>query len=148
MEEAIQFSVGQTAPSLTCSIMEKPHTGFDECPRILLSCFRAGNSVSVYLSVNHESIRVIPFIHTRNKMSMSRLPLSTKSWSNCRAKFGDSLLKCSSAHPKIAPWRNISASKYRTEGENRNILLPTIRIKYFVVNLYNLGQQKGNELGL
>ena len=37
---------------------------------------------------------------------------------------------------------------YRTEGQNRNILLPTIRIKYFVVNLYNLGQQKGNELGL
>ena len=32
--------------SLTCSIMEKPHTGLDECPRILLSCFRARNSVS------------------------------------------------------------------------------------------------------
>ena len=30
--------------SLTCSIMEKPHTGLDECPRILLSCFRAWNS--------------------------------------------------------------------------------------------------------
>ena len=24
--------------------MEKPHTGLDECPRILLSCFRARNS--------------------------------------------------------------------------------------------------------
>ena len=24
--------------------MEKPHTGLDECPRILLSGFRAGNS--------------------------------------------------------------------------------------------------------
>ena len=30
--------------SLTCSIIEKPHTGLDECPRILLSCFRARNS--------------------------------------------------------------------------------------------------------
>ena len=29
---------------LTCSIMEKPHTGLDDCPRILLSCFRARNS--------------------------------------------------------------------------------------------------------
>ena len=36
--------MGQTAQSLTCSIMEKPHTGLDECPRILLSCFRARNS--------------------------------------------------------------------------------------------------------
>ena len=38
------FSTGQTAQSLTCSFMEKPHTGLDECPRILLSCFRARNS--------------------------------------------------------------------------------------------------------
>ena len=30
--------------SLACSIMEKVFTGFDECPRILLSCFRARNS--------------------------------------------------------------------------------------------------------
>ena len=43
-EESSQFSMGQTAQSLTCSIMEKPHTGLDECPRILLSCFRARNS--------------------------------------------------------------------------------------------------------
>ena len=39
-----QFSIGQTAQSLTCSTMEKPHTGLDDCPRILLSCFRARNS--------------------------------------------------------------------------------------------------------
>ena len=43
-EEPSQFSMGQTAQSLTCSIMEKPHTGLGECPRILLSCFRARNS--------------------------------------------------------------------------------------------------------
>ena len=36
--------MGHTAQSLTCSIREKPHTGLDECPRILLSCFRARNS--------------------------------------------------------------------------------------------------------
>ena len=43
-EEPSKFSLGQTAQSLTCSIMEKPHTGLDECQRILLSCFRARNS--------------------------------------------------------------------------------------------------------
>ena len=45
-EEPSQFSLGQTAHSLTYFIMEKPHTGLDECPRILLSCFRARNSVA------------------------------------------------------------------------------------------------------
>ena len=40
MEEPSQFSVGQIAQSLTCSIMEKPHTGLDDCLRMLLSCFR------------------------------------------------------------------------------------------------------------
>ena len=39
-----QFSVGKTAQSLTSSVIEKPHTGFDECQIILLSCFRARNS--------------------------------------------------------------------------------------------------------
>ena len=45
-EEPSQFSMGQTTQSLTCSIMEKPHTGLGECPSILLSCFRARNSAS------------------------------------------------------------------------------------------------------
>ena len=40
MEEPSQFSVGQTAQSLTCSIMEKPHTGLDDCLRMLQECFR------------------------------------------------------------------------------------------------------------
>ena len=43
-EESSQFSMGQTAQTLTCSILGKPHTGLDECSRILLSCFRARNS--------------------------------------------------------------------------------------------------------
>ena len=30
MEEPSKFSVGQTAQSLTCSIMEKPHTALDD----------------------------------------------------------------------------------------------------------------------
>ena len=40
MKVPSQFSVGQTAQSLTCSIMEKPYTGLDECLNMLLSCFR------------------------------------------------------------------------------------------------------------
>ena len=37
---------GRTKPaqSPTCSFMEKPHTGLDILPRILLLCFRARNS--------------------------------------------------------------------------------------------------------
>ena len=31
LEEPSLFSVGRTAQSLTCFIMEKPHTGLDEC---------------------------------------------------------------------------------------------------------------------
>ena len=31
MEETSQFSVGQSSQSLTSSIMEKPHTGLDDC---------------------------------------------------------------------------------------------------------------------
>ena len=40
MEGASQFSVGQTAQSLTCSIMEKPLTGLDDCLIVLQACFR------------------------------------------------------------------------------------------------------------
>ena len=40
MEEPSQFAVGQTSQSLTCSIMEKPHTGLDDCKRVLQECFR------------------------------------------------------------------------------------------------------------
>ena len=43
-DEPSQFSMGQTESIVTCSIMEKPHTGLHECLRILLSCFRARNS--------------------------------------------------------------------------------------------------------
>ena len=45
-EEPSQFSMGQTAQGLTCSIMEKPLTWLEESLRILLSCFRARNSAS------------------------------------------------------------------------------------------------------
>ena len=40
MEEPIQFSVGQTAQSLTSSIMDISHTGSDDCLRILQACLR------------------------------------------------------------------------------------------------------------
>ena len=39
-EEPHQFSMGQTAPNLACSFMEKPLTGLDDCLNMLLSCFR------------------------------------------------------------------------------------------------------------
>ena len=42
-EEPSQLSVGQTAQSPTCSIMEKPQ--LDDCLKILLLCFRARTSV-------------------------------------------------------------------------------------------------------
>ena len=41
IEEPSQFSVGQTTQSITCSILEIPHTGLDYClDMLLLSCFR------------------------------------------------------------------------------------------------------------
>ena len=40
MEEPSQFSVGQAAQSLICSIMEKPQSGLDDCLRVLQACFR------------------------------------------------------------------------------------------------------------
>ena len=40
-EEPSQFSMGQTAQNITCSIMEKPHKGLDDClMRVLQECFR------------------------------------------------------------------------------------------------------------
>ena len=45
MEEPIRSPVGQTAQSLTCSNMEKPHAGLEDCLNMLLSCFRTRMSV-------------------------------------------------------------------------------------------------------
>ena len=45
MEEPSQFSK-QHINSLTCSIMEKPHTELDDCLNMLLSCFRKRMSVN------------------------------------------------------------------------------------------------------
>ena len=38
MEEPSKFSVGQTAQSLTCAIMEKSLAGLDDCLNMLLPC--------------------------------------------------------------------------------------------------------------
>ena len=46
MEEPSQFSVGQTAQCQTCSIMEKPGTGLDDCLNMLMACFRKGMSAA------------------------------------------------------------------------------------------------------
>ena len=48
--------------SITGFIMEKPHTGLDECPRILLSCFRARNSAD-RVSFFRPSVRPTPKSH-------------------------------------------------------------------------------------
>ena len=40
MDEQCQFPVAQIAPSLTCSILGKPHSGLVESLRILPRCFR------------------------------------------------------------------------------------------------------------
>ena len=58
-EEPSQFSMGQTAQSLTCYIMEKPRTGLDECPRILHSCFRVRNSAHVINPAFHDDLRIL-----------------------------------------------------------------------------------------
>ena len=56
MEAPGKFSVGQTAESLTCSILEKPHTGLDDCLRMLQACFRKRMSGCGY-SVKIQSVK-------------------------------------------------------------------------------------------
>ena len=54
MEGPSLFSVGQTAQSLTCSIMEKPHAGLDDCLRMLQACFR--KRISVHRDLKPDNI--------------------------------------------------------------------------------------------
>ena len=58
LEDPSQFSVGQTVQNRTCSIMEKPHTGLDDCLRVLLSCFRARNSAA-FLGLARHVFRIL-----------------------------------------------------------------------------------------
>ena len=60
MEEPSQFSVGQTAHILTCSIMEKPLTGLDDCLNMLLSCFRKGMSDFYPTQCVHDATASLP----------------------------------------------------------------------------------------
>ena len=39
MEEPSKFSMGETAQILICSLMEKRHTGSEDCLNMLLACF-------------------------------------------------------------------------------------------------------------
>ena len=81
-EEPSQFSMGQTAKSLTCSIMEKPLTGLDECLRILLLCFRAGNTDMALLTCGLGATWSCPRPATsRNRSSCRRTPTwNQKHW--------------------------------------------------------------------
>ena len=49
--------MGQTAQSLTCSIMEKPHTRLDDCLNMLKSCFRKRISVLQAMAAMSEESR-------------------------------------------------------------------------------------------
>ena len=63
MEEPSQFSVGQTAQNLTCAIMEKPHTGLDDCLNMLLSCFRKRLSVQEGVAQGNDGDPLNPRLH-------------------------------------------------------------------------------------
>ena len=58
MEEPSQFSLAQTTQSLTCSIMERPHSGLDYCLKMLLACFRKRMSDLDYLSADADFLAV------------------------------------------------------------------------------------------
>ena len=70
MEEPSQFSVGQTAQSLTSSIIEKPHTGLDDCLRMLQACFRKKMSVQGG-SLFHAAIPSQGYDETNERSSLS-----------------------------------------------------------------------------
>ena len=64
-EDPRQFSMGQTAQSLTCSIMGKPLAGLDDCLDMLLSCFRkrmSGLDVLVQAVPGPEGLRAELFL--------------------------------------------------------------------------------------
>ena len=46
--------MGQKVQSLTCSIIEKPHTGLDDCLRMLQACFRRRMSLLHAVAVLRE----------------------------------------------------------------------------------------------
>ena len=64
MEEPSQFSVGQTPQSLTCSIMEEPHTVLDDCENA--ACFRnlekAGRIEAQKIQLNSPTFQVDLFL--------------------------------------------------------------------------------------
>ena len=65
MEEPSQFSMGQTAQSLACSIVEKPHAGLDDCLRMLQACFTKRMSAhNKEQDVLQESIISLPIFHS------------------------------------------------------------------------------------
>ena len=49
--------VGETAHNQTCSIIDNTHTGFDDCLRILLSCFRTSDKRLKESAINRENIQ-------------------------------------------------------------------------------------------
>ena len=68
------LSMGERSQILTSSIMEKPQTGLDECPRILLSCFRARNSELVGMVDMPRKVsgnaRILEYLYGRSGSTM------------------------------------------------------------------------------
>ena len=112
MEEPSQFSEGQTAQSLTCSIMDKQHTGLDDCQRKLLPCFSERMSVvnclRVWLCWVREWIEGGGAILSR---SFAVLPTNCKSHSPNRALLA----------PHTEKMRGASAASQEEEGDSRNL---------------------------
>ena len=74
-KERSQFSVGQTAQTLTCSVMEKPHTVF---LRILLKCFRKrGSGLSTPSSPTYRLLGRYPWSREPHPSWPSRRAISS-----------------------------------------------------------------------
>ena len=66
LEVPSQFSMGQTVQSLTCSIMEKPHTGWMTDLNRLLWCFREKMSGLSAMNISREHlINIFSLLLTR-----------------------------------------------------------------------------------
>ena len=93
MVEPSQFSVGKTAKSLTCFIMEKPHTGLDDCLNMLLASFRKRMSASGRASSAGTSSRRRRGRRSTRPTRLPRRRRSSRCWSS-------STLGCSSIYGK------------------------------------------------
>ena len=88
--------------SLTCSIMENPHTGLEDCPKILLLWFRARNSSVGATTLLTYSIHSLSSLHSGNDKH------------DCADRLY--AITCQSGHgmrqPAAATWASLHATRY------------------------------------